>query len=164
VQLHWHSTDQIMRRQFGQFSLTVPKQSIHITNSITAWHRTWDNKAKPAVGQQQGCWRPLCESRSVSFASAAPRPTTTPLQVTAKPEGNWYPRSSEQHTLKRAHCRSTASRAKSPCQRGNTDPIRAGARVPVGNIWLMYSRALDLSISPARSLLRAPALGGSGEV
>lgn len=87
-----------MRRQFGQFSLTVPKQSIHITNSITAWHRTWDNKAKPAVGQQQGCWRPLCESRSVSFASAAPRPTTTPLQVTAKPEGNWYPRSSEQHT------------------------------------------------------------------
>uniref|UniRef100_A0A0A9GIL1 Uncharacterized protein n=1 Tax=Arundo donax TaxID=35708 RepID=A0A0A9GIL1_ARUDO len=28
----------------------------------------------------------------------------------------------------------------------------------VGNIWLMYSRALDLSIPPARSLPRAPAL------
>lgn len=68
--------------------------------------RMWDHKAEPADERRREYWRLLCESRSVSFALAARRPTMTPLQVTAKSNTNYYPRSSDQKAeLKRAHCR-----------------------------------------------------------
>jgi hypothetical protein len=70
--------------------------------------RMRDHKVEPAVVRRQGCWRPLGESRSVSSASAARRPTMTPLRVTTTSKqtvtlGGEESRQTAQ--LRRAHCR-----------------------------------------------------------